>query len=76
LFCSLLYFNPDYRDDNPDPEQGVDALELAKQSEQSLNDLLDLKEEDGDDEEENILLEIDSQLETKKKSQAGNKNEL
>jgi hypothetical protein len=47
-------------------------LELAKQSEQSLNDLLDLKEEDGDDEEENILLEIDSQLETKKKSQAGN----
>ncbi len=44
FFFSLLYFNPDYRDDDESlpTEQGVDALELAKQSEQSLNDLLDL----------------------------------
>jgi hypothetical protein len=49
--------------------QGIDALELAKQSEQSLNDLLGLKEEDDD--EENILLEIDSQLDAKKKSGTG-----
>ena len=47
----------------------MDALELAKQSEQSLNNLLDLKEEDED--EDNILLEIDSQLDSKKKGQTG-----
>ena len=47
----------------------MDALELAKQSEQSLNNLLDLKEED--EYEDNILLEIDSQLDSKKKGQTG-----
>ena len=47
----------------------MDALELTKQSEQSLNNLLDLKEEDED--EDSILLEIDSQLDSKKKGQTG-----
>ena len=69
LHSSLLFFNPDFKDDVGADEQGVDALELAKQSEQSLNDLLGLKEDDED--EENILLEIDSQLESKKKATAG-----
>ena len=68
-YCSLLFFNPDFKDDVTADEQGVDALELAKQSEQSLNDLLGLKEDEED--EENILLEIDSQLESKKKVATG-----
>jgi len=66
IFYRLFFFNPDYHDDAP--EKGVDALELVKQSEQSLKNLLDLKEE-ADIDDENILLEIDSHLHSSKKKQ-------
>ncbi len=64
----LFFFNPDYHDEAP--EKGVDALEIVKQSEQSLKNLLDLKEE-ADIDDENILLEIDAHLHSNKKTQGG-----
>lgn len=64
----LFFFNPDYHDEAP--EKGVDALEIVKQSEQSLKNLLDLKEE-AEIDDENILLEIDAHLHTNKKTQGG-----
>lgn len=48
------FFDPEYTDEPP--EQAVDALEMSKQAEDSLNNLLDL----GNDEDDDILLQLDT----------------
>ena len=60
---SLLFFDPDYTDEPP--ERGEDALkaielseETKQKAEESLRNLLEL----GGDEDDELLLDIDTQL--------------
>ena len=62
-FYSLLFFDPEYTDEPP--ERGQDALkamelseETKQKAEESLRNLLEL----GGDEDDELLLDIDTQL--------------